>query len=447
MKVVPVLYIFVLSVLCVGCLVGTSGESPPSDQLIYPVGLATTENDDYLLVVNSNFDLTYNAGTFVAISLNDLDEILENEEPAEWKSPGGDFLYVPEAELIDEKDTIRLAAFSSDLELTPNQDRALIPVRGGSERHILVVDVDETAENGLVLSCGQEDNNLRCDNDHRVTGNDDVTLPLEPYEVASLNYTRQVTDGDETVTLTNTFGFATHLYSGSVSAFLIENSQGELDVRLLDVVSNVVTEASGIAVNTWNNEIYVSGRENSLQYLAVLQVLAGGFGGTYTNDAYFGMTGTVSYSDDLLGGTDTRSIAVSSDGKTAYVVSRTPEALLRVDVASRELVDMAALGTDPSVLGIFEDEEYGAYAFVLCFKSSQVFIVELDTMQVAHVVAVGSGPQAVAFDKKRKFAYIANFRESTISVIEAVPPFDFVRTADGDTKLMIGEPRLPDDHD
>jgi DNA-binding beta-propeller fold protein YncE len=446
MKVVPALCIFVLSVLCVGCLADTSGESPPSDQLIYPVGLAVTGNDDYLLVVNSNFDLMYNAGTFVAISLNDLDEIRKSGGSSDWKSPGGDFLYVPETELIDTKDTIRLAAFASDLELTPNRNRALIPVRGGSERHILVVDVDETAENGLVLSCGQG-SDLRCDSDHRVTGNDDVTLPLEPYEVTSLNYTRQVPDGDKTVTLTDTFGFASHLYSGAVSAFLIENSHGELDAKLLDVVTGVTGEAGGIAANSRNNEIYVSGRDNPSQYLAVLQVLAGGFGGTYTNEAYFGMTGKVSYSGDLLGGTDTRSIAVSSDGKTAYVVSRTPEALLQVDVASRKMVDWATVGAAPSVLGIFEDEEYGAYAFVLCFKSNQVFIVELDTMQTAHVVPVGSGPQAVAFDKKRKLAYIANFRESTISIIQAVPPFDFVRTADGDTKLMIGKPRLPDEHD
>ncbi len=448
-----------------GCL-DTSGISPPSDQLIFPVGIVTTASDEYLLAANSNFDLMYNAGTMVAISLNKLDKILEEGGKAEWLSPDKKFMYVPESELIDTKDTIRLDAYASDLELTPKQNRALIPIRGGAERHILIVDVDETAQSGSVLRCGQDDT-LFCDSAHRVTSNDRVTLPIEPYEVTSLDYSQPIFDSTGAkIPLPNTLGFATHLESGSVSAFIIDDSNGNLDAELFDVVSNVVPEASGIAANPKTNEIYVTGRENSDQYMAILRVLSGGVGGTDTNKPFFGVVDKINYGSDILGGTDTRGVAVPSGGKQILVVSRTPEALLRYDATTRKMIDMATLGSDPSVVAIYEDKgesetEYddSVYAFVLCFKSNQVFIVEPEMMQVV-VRSTGSGPQAITFDKTRKLAYIANFSESTITVLETEPPFKqvlmeteppFKRVLSGEdnahaAQLMIGKPRLTGNH-
>ena len=91
MKEASIFCIFLLSVMFVGCLPDTSGESPPDDQLIYPVGLVTTASDDYLIVANSNFDLKYNAGTLVAISLDKLAKIQQTGGSEEWKSPGGEY--------------------------------------------------------------------------------------------------------------------------------------------------------------------------------------------------------------------------------------------------------------------------------------------------------------------------------------------------------------------
>ena len=458
MKIKFVIFILISCISMTACLPDTSGIAPPSDRLIYPIGAVTTASDKYLLVANSNFDLNYNAGTLVAISLEELDRIIDQGDWSEdWLSPDGRYMYVPETKLIDPNNTVRLDAFASDLKLTPKpkQNRALIPIRGGAERHILVVDIDETAPSGEVLTCGKG-SDLHCDSAHRVTSNDSVTMPIEPYEVTSLDYTWTVPDstGAET-TFHSTLGFATHLYTGSVSMFMIENEQGKLDAQLLDVVNHVVNEASGIASNPENKEIYVSGRENAAQYLAVLQVLTGGSGSTSSNNLFFGVVDKVSYFNELLGGTDTRGVAVSSAGKDALVVSRTPEALLRIDTESRKLIDMATVGTDPSVVSIYESEDGNAYAFVLCFKSKQVFIVEPSMMRVV-VRSTGSGPQAIAFDKHRKYAYIANFRESTITVLHAEPPFAQVRIGDTNdqfknsqfknAQLMIGKPRLPEDH-
>ncbi len=446
MKTKAIIYIFILSALPLSCLPDTSGKSPPSNSLIYPVGLAITASDDYLLVANSNFDLKYNAGTLVAVSLDKLDEIIDAGGNADWISKDNRFLYIPEKELIDANSTIRLAAFASDLQLTPNKKRAILPIRGGTERHILIVDVDELAQNGRVLNCDQDDD-LSCSDEYRVTGNSNVLLPIEPYAVTSLELPSTIPDDSQReVPMTNTIGFATHLASGAVSVFQIENSQGEIDPELLSVVNNVVPEAGGIAANPTNNEIYVSGRKNPDSNIAILKLLRGGTGGTYTNKAFSGLTDRITLSGDLMGGTDLRGIAVKADGTGAVAVSRTPEALISIDTVNRRMTDLITLGTDPSVVSLLENET-GAYSFVLCFKSNQVFIVDHQTMQV-YVRVVGSGPQAVTFDKKRNLAYIANFRESTITLLHSTPPFEHVsvKTSGENAKLMIGIPRLPENN-
>lgn len=424
-----------------GCFVDISGEDPPSDELVYPVGLTTTENDDFLLVANSNFDLRYNAGTVIAIPLDKLDDIRQTggQDEDVVLSPDGEYLYVREEKLIDPNDTIRIGSFASDLELTPNMKRAIIPVRGGKTRAIVIVDVDESKANGRLLNCGQN-KDLQCDKAYRVESNDRYTLPIEPYEVTSLAI-------DDNSTDYSVYGFATHLYSGDVSAFSIETSNGDLDAELISVRHGVVPEASGIAANPVTKEIYVAGRGNAEKYIAVMSLVTGSNDGSLANKPFFGTTDTIEFARDIYGGSDARGIAVDPDGTNAFVVTRTPEALMRFDTESKSLLDLTTLGTDPSVVSLFYDEETDRhYAFVLCFKSNQLYVVEPDMMQV-HVRTTGAGPHAVTFDKTRKLAYIANFRESTISVIQATPPFDHVRVADTETKLMIGIPRLPEGKD
>jgi DNA-binding beta-propeller fold protein YncE len=428
-----------------GCFIDISGEPPPGDELVFPVGLTTTENDVYLLVANSNFDLRYNAGTVIAISLDKLEDYQKNGGDAEWESPDGKFLYVPEEVLVDPNDTIRIGSFASDLEMTPDFKRAIVPVRGGKTRAIVIIDVDEFKANGRLLNCGQG-KDLQCNKAHRVESNDRFTLPIEPYEVTSLvdEQTLLDEDGNETVHRT-VFGFATHLYSGDVSAFTIENSNGDLAAELIAVSHDVVPEASGIAASD-TGEIYVAGRSNADKYIAVMRLVTGSTTGTLTNNPFFGLSDKINYVRDIYGGTDARGIAVDPDpaGNNVLVVTRTPEALLRFDTQSqsRGLVDLTTLGSDPSVVGVFYDEETGkSYAFVLCYASNQIYIVEPELMQV-YVRTTGTGPQAVAFDKKRKLAYIANFRESTISIIQAVPPFDHLRVEGKKTRLMIGRPHL-----
>ena len=113
------------------------------------------------------------------------------------------------------------------------------------------------------------------------------------------------------------------------------------------------------------------------------------------------------------------------------------------------MTDFTTVGSDPSIVELYEfEDDTGAtrtYAFVLCFLSDQVFIVDTDSMSVLTVRETGSGPHAITFDHKRELAYIANFRESTISVLHTESPFDHLRDAEGRI-VRLGTRRLPEGH-
>ena len=144
----------------------TSGVTPPKDTLFFPVGLSMTEEDDYLLVANSNFDLRYNGGTLVAIDLarfapkdpsrleaieTDPAVCLDNQNPKsvlekiacavhceesacesfemyeDWFSEDRSDLYIPESAVINTADSIEIGSFASDLDLTPKKTGPSFP--------------------------------------------------------------------------------------------------------------------------------------------------------------------------------------------------------------------------------------------------------------------------------------------------------------------------------
>jgi DNA-binding beta-propeller fold protein YncE len=425
-----------------GCMPDTSGIDPPSDRMIYPVGVSTIVDDQFLLVVNSNFDLEYNAGTVTAIDIRDLEA--EFEAPESEVSKDGQYLFLSASKLIQVDETIRVGAFASDLDLTPAGDRAVIPVRG--DRSIVLIDIGDDV-NGELLDCG-EGSDLRCNGAHRVESNDDYTLPIEPYEVASLDYPEP--NGEVT-----TLGFATHLAGGEVSLFVIRDGQAgsAAPPELIRVLSGVVPGASGIAVNPINRDIYVAGRRDPDPHVAVLRVLTDSANGYYSDNPFFNQVDHVPIGDEMYAGTDARGIAVNSDGSLGYVVVRSPASLLEFSVDGYSMTDLTSVCAEPSVVELFDYDNGTAdaddditYAFVLCFVTGKVVIVDTRLMSVVSQ-STGSGPHAIAFDRTRGRAYVANFRESTISIIKIEPPFfDLLRDAQGRV-VKIGKPRFPKGHD
>lgn len=454
------------------CLGETDGIAPPSDEFIFPIALASINDNSHLLVVNSNFDLQYNAGTLVAYDLSKLDTVAGQslsydgasgvftlprgttfQNYCAAKQPGGElYCNLDPAAGILTRETIRLGASASELNITPAGDMAIIPVRG--ERAILRVDILGGAN---LIDCGESryDEEFRCDEDHMITSNGSVSFPIEPYDVGTMDYVHD----ENGVEVVDTLGFATHRAGGEVSVFSVatQSAGGQRipNNKLITVRNGVIKGASGLAVNPQRHEIYVVGQRDTMPHVAVLEVqtdLEGG--GSYLNEPWFSQTSSIRISEELYDGTDARDIAVSPDGKTGFAITQSPPALIKMDLEKRQIQDMTTVCRGSSKVDTFLDEldpddplDDKLYAFVLCFLTGQVYVIDTDYM-IPIIRKTGAGPQDITFDSQRKIAYIANFSESTISMIQAVSPFNLisVQEASGleDARIVrIGVPKSP----
>jgi len=253
----------------VGCYAPDEGRAPPLARFYFPTGLALgPDRDDgsgpgRLYVANSDFDLQFNAGSLQVYDLDrirgliprycDRDEQCDDGKVCDVPSssssreathvcvdaddprPCGDVGVQGEADRIITPglcnfidpgsppggggsllvQSVSIGAFATDVlyRLNPlgngRQGRLFVPVRGDSTLHW--IETDEDGGRTDSLDCGQG-GGLSCDHDHR-RGDDsalensrDLTLPVEPFGIAS--------DATGSALVT------THQTTGSVSLFV-----------------------------------------------------------------------------------------------------------------------------------------------------------------------------------------------------------------------------------
>jgi hypothetical protein len=117
-------------------------------------------------------------------------------------------------------------------------------------------------------------------------------------------------------------------------------------------------------------------------------------------------------------------IAFSRSGNELYVLQSNPGGLLRLDTSigadgeTRDVpagqVELCAQGTS---LAIYDDGG-SQFALVTCYRSAEVFIVDLASLTVVGVARGGIGTDALTVDLAREVVYVANSLDGTISVID-----------------------------
>ncbi|WP_106090073.1 YncE family protein [Enhygromyxa salina] len=130
-------------------------------------------------------------------------------------------------------------------------------------------------------------------------------------------------------------------------------------------------------------------------------------------------------------------MAFSRSGDELYVVESNPGALLRVDTSlgvDGEPLDVPAglveICAQPTSFVIYDDGTV-EYGLVTCFRSGEVFIVDLASLTVVGLSRAGIGPDAMTVDLAREVVYVANSLDATISVIsmDASDPARFTQVA------------------
>jgi DNA-binding beta-propeller fold protein YncE len=98
--------------------------------------------------------------------------------------------------------------------------------------------------------------------------------------------------------------------------------------------------------------------------------------------------------------------------------------LLRVDTsigADGETRDVPAgqveICAQPTSMAIYDDGG-SQFALVTCYRSGELFIVDLASFTVVGLSRAGIGPDSLAIDLAREVVYVANSLDGTISIID-----------------------------
>jgi DNA-binding beta-propeller fold protein YncE len=123
-------------------------------------------------------------------------------------------------------------------------------------------------------------------------------------------------------------------------------------------------------------------------------------------------------------GIDARGVAFDSAGN-ALVLTRVPGTLMVANGGLQSdgtlpVVDSIEVGVGPSRLRVATLQGH-EFAFVSCFDSRDVYVVDLVAREVATVVRGMSGPFEFEVDVVRERLYVADFRTSVIRVVDLAP--------------------------
>ncbi|MCB9658750.1 MAG: hypothetical protein R3B40_02170 [Polyangiales bacterium] len=431
--------------LLVGCLGGclsNEGAAPPEALLLSPIATAlvpSTGTPSHLLVLNSNFNLRYNGGSLHSYDLAVLNSAIDSAcvaprvgltdaecRESETCAVAASCVLVPE-QLTDVDDAggqllvtsvpgllageVRVGSYGSSIAVDANAARVYLAIRADAD--ITVVDLQPDGG----LSCGGNGGELHtCDTaarhiDQTLANARGVTLQPDPLGI-SVQPLADLVAGDEGSAL-----IVAHR-SGAAS-FIVDRGDSLTLVDSLDGFSEELLAATrGPDGKVW--------MPSSLSpFIARIGVGLDGSAGLVAEDGLLynaGLARVTGVTGD--GALDARGVAFDGAGNT-LVLTRSPGTLVVTDGGlgpdgRMRVLDSIEVGVGPSRVrtAMLHGREF---AFVSCFDSRDVYVVDLLTRELAAVVRGMTGPFEFELDVARERAYIADFRTSVIRVVDLAP--------------------------
>jgi DNA-binding beta-propeller fold protein YncE len=404
-----------------GCFSNTEGVKPSTSELHFPTAAHITPGGRYLLVANSNFDLAWELGTLVMVDL-DVVESMVRACPPEGCEPFEEY-----TEFVAEEETVLIGSYASFMALSPGGKRVYLTVRGTNS--LTTVNLDEEAGSGMKLTCFDDPGGSRkCDSRHVIGRGETISLPPDPY---ALN------------TEIEGWVFVSHLTSNQVSIFSVdreEDMERDIPPRLLFVDASFPESVSSIRKHPLQDLLYATSRASSSVSLFrfVWDTL------DYENDPriYYGPPIRM---NDMLNGDDARAIDFSSDGTLAFVTNRSPNSIVIADVSVQdggwprnEVLGVVALDQGPSLVKVWEPEGTGdMFVYATCYNADRIYVIDPFLRAKVDTIATGDGPHIMVMDGGRKFGYIVNFIESTVSVVDLDP----ASATFNDIRATLGKPK------
>lgn len=395
------------------CALDSNGTSPVEGEFYYPAELATAPVEEgdappYLFVSNENFDLRYNSGTVISFDLDAVSAAARactESTPCELKP--ADF----------RRGEVRTGSFAGGLEVSSLGDRIYAPFRstGGLTR------IDVGADGSLTCS-GSNASFAECDDEHsrletRVADLRGVSFPRNAVRVEVL----PLSDLDPNAAADAGDALLIADRSGAVSLIVDRSSGGSRGApELVDVLSGLPTGIAGLDVLSRRQEAWItSTRTGAVSRVGIL--LDSTAPSLETSSLFLSGTAYVRGFDN---GSDTRDLRFIGDTSRVVFISRRPESILVasalnvLDVVPVEKFIDVDSGPSRLATGVIAGREL---AFVSCYDAKAVWIIDLGLGRDVGVVRGFSGPFDLEVDAARELLYVADFRSSTVRIIDLAP--------------------------
>lgn len=388
-----------------GCSLETEGVKAPRGALNFPVALGITADSQALVVANSNFDLRYRRGSLQSFNLEAMVIVLDEQG---CRDSSRVCTLRPEQFLYDE---LSLDSYTSDLVLSDNADTAYVSIRSSSKMASIHVGTDGS------LRCGEGADPDQDTGDCFSAGGDSTTFrglefPADPVTVAVVELSA-LSDGVAGRVL-----LVAHR-GGQISMFMDGAWDGATKPVLVDVLSDLEVGLTDVVFQPTEKRFYVSSSESG-------RVSRVGVSLDFTDlersfvfeDRSFVLQGV----DD---GADLRAIAFPepTDPSQVLLLSRRPESVVYARITDgvnglqSDALRAVGVGSGPSrmVLGNVGGR---ALAFVSCFDSHNIYVVDLQSQATLEVMYGLNGPFDLAFDADRELLYVTDFRSSQVRIVD-----------------------------
>ena len=432
--------------LCVGalalvagaCTIDNPGLSPPADRFYYPIGAAISTDTQWLYVVDSDFDLGYNAAR---VHVVDLESVRARLGTDSGPTPEGPFL------ASGPNTSVTITPYATTAALRPaitTASGAVLPPRlyiiGRGDGPLTWIDVD-----GSALSCGAGSDGL-CNQAHRVGA-----IPAGPRQLVmpALPLALDVgTDGFIAVVHQESPTARASLFYDPPEpgrAPLLAHWLGELAPNL-DAIIRVPDAAAVSSDPHW----YALSRVGP----TVTHLRA-----RFDGDRSFLYRSHAEAPDYVTTDTGFRSIArdpcnparlvatsrPAAGSSTASVAA--PEQIALFDASDPELLRVTAtleLPPGPSTLVIPRPTagcgQGTVYAYVVSFDARKVFSVDLDHWRLDQQTRTAAGPNTLVVDETHRHLYVVDFTAMVIQVID----IDASHSTFNQIVFTLGDIVLPD---
>jgi hypothetical protein len=450
-----------LAVLAAGC--GSDGAPPPPARLYFPIALNLSDDfdmdgaGDFLVVANSNFDLRYNSGSLQAYDLSQVNDALD-ERCGDVDPIDEDCGIIPIEDNRDDlganitpipnlvASEVLVGSFADGLAYAPSGTgaRVYLPIR--SEGDLSYVDLSSEG----VLSCGASQDSTaiapgirhQCVDTFRgaeagASNEDGLLVPPDPVAAAVGTRASRIPGAEG--------NYIVMAHRGGRMSLFWETATGARP-QIVDTIEGLPNELVEIAEDPVDGSLWVA-----TAFDPVVPRVGIALGQTAGDSFLFrasdlAVTG-IDTGDASLG--DTRQVRFDPrpDVRRAYVLARRPRAVLSVDVdGSVGALDVRAqipVGAGPSRMEVThfddldgdQDPSTGpsfTLAFVTCFDSRDLYVIDLDAERLVGIVRSLGGPFELAVDEARKRVYVGDFRSSVLRVLDLEPTFDCLTDEDYD---------------